>query len=776
MATSSGDMSIAVRLSADGSKYFAELRKAGQAVESFSGQVQRETARVGQGVAQATLSAKQHAQALRMLPAQMTDIAVGLTTGQAPMMVLLQQGGQIKDMFGGIVPAAKALGGAVVALVNPFTVGAVAAGGLAVALYQGRQEIHEFNRAITLTGNAAGVTSGQMQMMAANTSAVVGTQSQAAAVMTRMVGSGKVAGSELQRLTATALRWERVGGAAAEETTRQFAELGAAPVQASLKLNESVNYLTASTYAQIKSLQEQGRMTEAARLAQVAWADELDRRAPEMAKQIDNIKMPLLGIEEAAKKAWDALMGFGREAGPEAVLKQLREQLAAAQTFDSAAPAAVRRRQEADPDWASSTEAQERMRELIRLQQRYVDALAGRARAESEAAAAEKRRIDQINFVTSAEQRALRRANDPLGAALGLGFGEEERQVDDEAIARQLRADRNRRAAEYMAAQSQLQNLQKGWQLDVDGMSMGSQARSSLAGRQQIESSYEQQRQAAERDRRRGQLSEGDYQAELQRIRSFQSQALASYDEAQRRMAVKRSEWQTGAARAIADFSENAADHAANTERLLSGTFDGLTVATREWVKGNKEAFEEVGQAFADMLLDMVIRQTIMAPLLGLAGSYLPGGSNYQTTPTTGYNSQNSFDSGAMNSILSGPRAGGGGTLANRLYEVNEKGPELYEHDGRQYLMTGSKGGRVTPLEPGGNLFGGAAARAPVNNFNFYGAPAEPRIEQRENDSGGMDVSVFFDGQIASAVGRRGSASNKVLRTHGLRPALIERG
>lgn len=43
----------------------------------------------------------------RQIPMQLTDIVVGLSTGQLPMYVLLQQGGQLKDMFGGIGNAVK---------------------------------------------------------------------------------------------------------------------------------------------------------------------------------------------------------------------------------------------------------------------------------------------------------------------------------------------------------------------------------------------------------------------------------------------------------------------------------------------------------------------------------------------------------------------------------------------------------------------------------------------------------------------------------------------
>ncbi|WP_214658502.1 phage tail length tape measure family protein, partial [Vibrio anguillarum] len=107
-------------------------------------------------------SAKEMQFALRGLPAQFTDIAVSLQGGQNPLTVFLQQGGQLKDMFGGIGPAAKAMGGYVAGLVNPFTIAASAAGVLALAYYQGSEEADRYRNAILLTGNASGVTADQL--------------------------------------------------------------------------------------------------------------------------------------------------------------------------------------------------------------------------------------------------------------------------------------------------------------------------------------------------------------------------------------------------------------------------------------------------------------------------------------------------------------------------------------------------------------------------------------------------------------------------------------
>lgn len=94
-------------------------------------------------------SAAQTAYAMRMIPAQMTDIVVGLSTGQSPFMVLMQQGGQLKDMFGGIIPAIKGVSTYVMGLVNPFTVAAGAVGLLTYAIYQNRLDIEAATKIAT---------------------------------------------------------------------------------------------------------------------------------------------------------------------------------------------------------------------------------------------------------------------------------------------------------------------------------------------------------------------------------------------------------------------------------------------------------------------------------------------------------------------------------------------------------------------------------------------------------------------------------------------------
>ena len=274
------------------------------------------------------ISAKQTAAAMRGVPAQITDIVVGLQGGQAPMTVLLQQGGQLKDMFGGIVPAVRALGTTALGLVNPFTVAGGVAALLALAYKQGSAEADEFRRAILMSGNAAGTSVAQLSDMARAVSANIGTQSQAAAVLAQMASGGRIAGDNLQYFTEVALGLERYVGVPVKATIGDLEELGKAPLAASLKLNEQYRYLTVAVYEQIKALDEQGRKEEAAAVAQNAYAKAFEARKNEMKANLGYLERAWYSLGNAAKWSWDQILNVGRATTDQQNLDQLKENLA----------------------------------------------------------------------------------------------------------------------------------------------------------------------------------------------------------------------------------------------------------------------------------------------------------------------------------------------------------------------------------------------------------------------------------------------------------------
>ncbi|SVJ68149.1 phage tail length tape measure family protein [Klebsiella pneumoniae] len=277
-------------------------------------------------------SAAQTAFAMRMIPAQMTDIIVGLSTGQSPFMVLMQQGGQLKDMFGGIGPAIKGVGGYVLGLINPVTLAAAAVGVLGLAYYKGSQEQDEFYKSLTLNGNLVGKTTGQLADMAARVSVVANsTTGVTAATLNQIVSSGKVAAESLERVTTAVVEISEATGIATEKLVGDFNDIAADPVAAITKLNDQYHFLTLATYNQIKALQDEGNQQDAARVATDAYANAMQQRANDIHQNLGILERAWDSLGKTAKGAWDAMLNIGREQTLTDKLATLNENIAEAQ-------------------------------------------------------------------------------------------------------------------------------------------------------------------------------------------------------------------------------------------------------------------------------------------------------------------------------------------------------------------------------------------------------------------------------------------------------------
>ncbi|HDY8799372.1 TPA: phage tail length tape measure family protein, partial [Klebsiella pneumoniae] len=257
---------------------------------------------------------------------------VGLSTGQSPFMVLMQQGGQLKDMFGGIGPAIKGVSTYVMGLVNPFTLAAAAVGFLGLAYYKGTQEQDEFYKSLVLTGNLVGKTSGQLADMAARVSvAANSTTGAAASTLNQLVSSGKVAGDSLERVTTAIVKTSEATGIATDKLVGDFNDIAADPVAAITKLNDQYHFLTLATYNQIKALQDEGNQQDAARVATDAYANAMQQRANDIHQNLGLLESAWDSLGKTAKGAWDAMLNIGREQTLTDKLSTLNENIAEAQ-------------------------------------------------------------------------------------------------------------------------------------------------------------------------------------------------------------------------------------------------------------------------------------------------------------------------------------------------------------------------------------------------------------------------------------------------------------
>jgi phage-related minor tail protein len=294
-------------------------------LETAGKKAEKALAGVSAGAKQAAVSAQDVA---RVMP-QITDVFVSLGSGQSPFTVLLQQGGQLKDMFGGIAPATRAVGAAVSGIVNPFTAGAAAVAALALAYNKGANEAQAYTAALTLSGNAQGATVGMLSNTARGVAEVTGNVGEASAALATFAATGAVPVSMLEQVAAGAIRLARVGGPSVEETAKRFAELGKDPLQASIKLNESTNFLTESVYRQIRSLTDQGRTAEATGVAIKALAQANDIAATQMEARLGLLEKAWGSLKKTIAGVWDGALNIGREQGLQEQLKQAQAQLAA---------------------------------------------------------------------------------------------------------------------------------------------------------------------------------------------------------------------------------------------------------------------------------------------------------------------------------------------------------------------------------------------------------------------------------------------------------------
>lgn len=276
------------------------------------------------------LTSGQYRQAMRQLPMQMTDVVTSLASGMPPWLVAIQQGGQIKDSFGGFGNSLKAL----TSLITPWKVamlgGAGALTALGVAAYQGSKELSEYNKQLVLTGNYAAKTQGQLNALAKSLSSDGITQYKMADVLAQVVGSGSFTGSQVDMISNVAAKMEKATGQSVDETIKQFQRLKDQPVQAVMELDKSLHFLTATQLEQITTLEDQGRSSDAAKVAMEYYAGAMQDRTKQIAENLGTLESAWKWVGEAAKNAWDDMLNVGRSTSVQDKLDIKVKQLAAA--------------------------------------------------------------------------------------------------------------------------------------------------------------------------------------------------------------------------------------------------------------------------------------------------------------------------------------------------------------------------------------------------------------------------------------------------------------
>ena len=273
------------------------------------------------------ISIAQFNNALRQTPAQMTDIVTQLAGGQNPMLIMLQQGGQLRDMYGGFGNMYKGLSSVVTPTRLLFGSAAVAAGTLAYALYQGAEESRAFRRAVILSGEAAGVSAGQMQAAAQNAGDITGRYTEAREAVLALASSGRVAGENFESFARSIALQSEATGKSVEQLAAEYTAIADDPLKAVARFSATYKTLNADVYEQVKALQQQGREQEAVELVQRKYAAETEVMSKKVVADLGLIESAWKRIGETASGAWDNIKSIGRTDTTEEQLARAQREL-----------------------------------------------------------------------------------------------------------------------------------------------------------------------------------------------------------------------------------------------------------------------------------------------------------------------------------------------------------------------------------------------------------------------------------------------------------------
>ncbi|HGX3608221.1 TPA: phage tail tape measure protein [Escherichia coli] len=277
-----------------------------------AGAVEQSLNRQALAAQKAGISVGQYKAAMRTLPAQFTDIATQLAGGQNPWLILLQQGGQVKDSFGGMIPMFRGLAGAITLPMVGVTSLAVATGALAYAWYQGDSTLSEFNKTLVLSGNQAGLTADRMLTLSRAGQAAGLTFNQAGESLAALVNAGVRGGEQFDAINQSVARFASASGVEVDKVAEAFGKLTTDPTSGLMAMARQFRNVTAEQIAYVAQLQRSGYEAGALQAANDIATKGFDEQTRRLKENMGTLETWADKTGKAFKSMWDAILDIGR--------------------------------------------------------------------------------------------------------------------------------------------------------------------------------------------------------------------------------------------------------------------------------------------------------------------------------------------------------------------------------------------------------------------------------------------------------------------------------
>lgn len=264
---------------------------------------------------------------------QLTDFVTQVASGQSVMIAAIQQGGQLKDTFGGVGGALKALGMFFTPTIVGFGALAAVIGTVAYAAYSGHEEFNALKDSIALTGNYAKVSVDDFyRMSAAISSTSRASIGEAKDVMSAMISSGQFTKQSFDSVTKTIITFSQLTGLSAKDAADKLIPSLDGTAQSALRLNNQYNFLTVAQYKNIEALNAQYKQQDAIVLTSELLAQSWKKHQ----RELGYLGTAYEATTKLVKNFWDAITGFGKEETADEKVARLTKSIIDTQKYLSA--------------------------------------------------------------------------------------------------------------------------------------------------------------------------------------------------------------------------------------------------------------------------------------------------------------------------------------------------------------------------------------------------------------------------------------------------------
>ncbi|EIG3213978.1 phage tail tape measure protein, partial [Escherichia coli] len=310
---------LVIDLSLDAVRFDEQMSRVRRHFSGLDTDVRKTASAVEQGLSRQALAAQkagisvgQYKAAMRTLPAQFTDIATQLAGGQNPWLILLQQGGQVKDSFGGMIPMFRGLAGAITLPMVGVTSLAVATGALAYAWYLGDSTLSAFNKTLVLSGNQSGLTADRMLTLSRAGQAAGLTFNQARESLAALVNAGVRGGEQFDAINQSVARFASASGVEVDKVAEAFGKLTTDPTSGLIAMARQFRNVTAEQIAYVAQLQRSGDEAGALQAANDIATKGFDEQTCRLKENMGTLETWADKTGKAFKSMWDAILDIGR--------------------------------------------------------------------------------------------------------------------------------------------------------------------------------------------------------------------------------------------------------------------------------------------------------------------------------------------------------------------------------------------------------------------------------------------------------------------------------